>query len=107
MLFAKVWATVQLVNMSDSAALSSQASSVSIPSLRKVLTDKGVGAAQWMEIGTHLELDFNKLEAIECSHPRSPERCLLEVLHRWTKKCPKSPTLENFKKAMRSVSKTF
>ena len=81
--------------------MSSQASAVSISSLRKVLTDKGVGPAQWMEVGTHLELDFNTLKAIECSHPRSPERCLLEVLHRWTKKCPKSLTLEEFKEAMR------
>ena len=72
---------------------------LSISSLRKVVSEKGLSAAQWMEIGTHLELDHNTLKAIEYSYPRSPERCLLEVLHRWTTKHEK--TLDEFKSVIR------
>ena len=72
---------------------------VSVSSLRKVLSKKGLSAAQWMEIGTQLELEYSTLKEIECTYPRSPEKCLLEVLYRWIIKHKR--TLEEFKDAIR------
>ena len=68
------------------------------PSLRKVVSKKGLSAAQWMEIGNRLELEYSTLKVIECTYPLSPENCLLEVLYRWIIKHER--TLEEFKDAI-------
>ena len=72
-----------------------------VKTLRKLLSEEGLSAAQWMEIGTQLELKHSTLKEIEYSYPRSPENCLLEVLHCWLRNQKTTPTLEEFKIALR------
>ena len=47
--------------------------------------NEGLSAAQWEEIGAHLGLPTIVLKEVEYTWPRSPDRCLLEVVSRWSK----------------------
>ena len=74
---------------------------LTVKTLRKLVSNEGLSTAQWMEIGTQLELEHSTLKEIEYTYPRSPEKCLLEVLHRWIRNHETTPTLEEFKSALR------
>ena len=72
-----------------------------IKTLLKLVSNKGLSAAQWMEIGIKLQLEHSTLEEIEWSYPRSPERCLIEVLHRWLNYHVAEVTMKEFQSALR------
>ena len=53
-------------------------------SLLMCVYNEGLSAAQWEEIGAHLGLPTSVLKEVEYTWPRSPDRCLLEVVSRWS-----------------------
>lgn len=49
--------------------------------------DEGLSTTQWEEIGVHLGLSTDELKKVAYTYnnPRSPDRCLLEVVSIWFK----------------------
>ena len=52
-------------------------------SLLMCVYNEGLSAAQWESIGAQLGLPTSVLKELEYTWPRSPDRCLLEVVSRW------------------------
>ena len=70
-------------NLTDDYAMSDH--DLTEISLRKCVDNEGLSAAQWEDIGARLGLPTSVLKEIEYTWPRSPDRCLLEVVSRWIK----------------------
>ena len=68
-----------------------------VRTLRVLVSNEGLSAAQWMEIGTQLKLKHSTLMELGITYPHSPEKCLLEVLHRWLR----NHNINEFKSALR------